>query len=191
MSAEKPVRTFLYVEPKDGYLLATKRSADFDFTIRTDAFKTIEIKTTDEVLPGEAFTTTYSVEKGFLKPPPPDEKKLESLRLLKKKVDTLILIKMNLNFVVKDISLAFSAEAMKQMPLRGKGFRVYWLLMCQEKKILLRRLRSFFREMKSQILDANSVDQVNERYTWMVQNVNIGVYSVTNRERKNIGHIVK
>ncbi len=174
---------FLFTDKETETVLAMKPSRGFDFSLNLSEVNTVKISTQVAIAALKPFSGTYNFRQGFREAPIAADARLT---LLKRKIDVLLLLKANVNLMRLEIKRSFSPKALKNIPVSNENFRKLWLFMRKERRIALRKVADFYRGIETEIDRAEAVQEVDEIYRNLNENVNLGVYSATNQERKNL-----
>jgi len=182
------IKNFIYTDRKTGRVVLVKRSREFDFQLSSGDFYTDLVMSAAAIPFADGYGQKFSPECGMIRL---DEELSDSehsrLDLLKRKIEVQLLIHTSLLMIEKDIEAAFSEDVLQRAPISAANFKIYWQLMRDERRILLGRVNDFRRRLSEQIEKLDSIAAVNREYQRMILNLNLGVYSPTNRERKGIG----
>jgi len=181
-------KIFIFTDMKTGRILLVKKSVEVEFQIHIDGVRSQEIKTDVELPAIKPLVQSYNPAKGFQT----EKQKLsqienQRLSLLRRKVEVTILMITSVHLVKKDIRVSFSEKELAQFPVNRKNFRKFWLFMAQEKRLLFSRVHKFMKDYYHKMNSIHSISGVNEYYDYLRLNLNLGVYSAMNRERKGIG----
>lgn len=187
MPSAKRKKQFVFVCRETGRVLAQKTALDFDFTIESSKFECIQVVGGGKIEAVHDFSQTYSSAGGLRSIAVPDRPLREKLGLERRKIEVLLLVKASLALIVRDIQESFSDATLSQAPVSPENFKRYWTFARGEADILLAMVENFFQDFQSRLESCHDLRDVDREYDWLVKNVNLGVYSATNRERKGIG----
>jgi hypothetical protein len=177
-------KLYIFTEAATGIVLMTKRSLRYDFLLSLPGIESHALESTAGLGRVEAIPQTFSPYSGLSNKPP--EAVPATLVLLKKKVETALFLRTACGMLSDEIRRSLSARKVKESGFRGEAFRRYFNLVTEERKIVIDRVRKFLREMEARIGDATSPDAVDHIMEHFRANVNLGVYSAANQERKKI-----
>lgn len=182
------IKLFIYTDVKTDRVLLLKRSTKFSFFMNLEGIRVQVLSTKLDLPKVTPLKDTFAPKSGFKKAGGKISK-LEQVRLkvLQRKVEVAILIFTSLQLMREDIKTSFTNEVLDKTPLSEENFKRYWLFMAEEKKILFARIQRFRKKFFAQMNSAESLSQVDALYEYLKANVNLGVYSAMNRERKDIG----
>jgi hypothetical protein len=169
--------TFVIVDVATDRVLMVKRSRTFDFSLRSAAFATHQIVSTTSFPPIADFSFSYDPVNGVRSIGQPDDALLPNLNLNRRKIEILLLVLANVHVVRKNILTSFQTSVIRSTPIGRENFFLYWRLMTEERKLLLRKTRRFFELFQKDIEDARDCDAVNQAYRDLTMNTNVGAYS--------------
>jgi hypothetical protein len=130
---------------------------------------------------------TYTPKTGFKKTAGKlSRMEQERLAVLRRKAEVTILMLTSLYIMRDEIKASFTRSVLENTPISSDHFKKYWLFVAEEKKLLFARLQKFRKKFSAAVNAADSQAQVDALYEHMRFNVNLGVYSVMNRERKGL-----
>jgi hypothetical protein len=181
------VKLFIFTDEKSRTVLAAKRSFEFDYFLRLRGVRVEALIMTGDVSSPRPLVQVYSPESGFKKlAKKPGKQELERLNVLKRKIEVTLLMVTNIQLVKKDIEANFSPRYIEAFPISRRHFRKFWIFMQKEKKLLFSRVQKFMKDYYDNVNSIETVAQVDEYYDQLRLNLNLGVYSAMNRERKGI-----
>lgn len=181
------IKNFIYVDKISGRVLLIKKSLDADFSLTLNQISVFQVVTSMAFPMIDEFNSTYDPLKGLQQIGHPQIDEIDRLHILRRKVQVLNLIQTTLHLIQKDINLTFRPQAINATPISPQNFRLYWNFLREEKRIVEKKIRTFFAGFERSIEAANDIPAVDEAYNHLIYNMYLGVYSPTNRERKGIG----
>jgi hypothetical protein len=181
------VKLFIYTDAKTHRVLLTKKSTKFNFLVGVHGVH-VHILSSRLPLPEiKPFTQTYEPKKGFKKAVAKiSRQEQDRLGMLRRKVEIIILVLTSLYIMRDEIKASFAKSVLENTPISSDHFKKYWLFVAEEKKLLFARLHKFRKKFSAAVNAADSMAEVDALYEHMRFNVNLGVYSVMNRERKGL-----
>lgn len=181
------VKLFIYTDAKTHRVLLTKRSTKFNFLVGVQGVHVHILSSRLEVPEIKPLAQTYQPKTGFKKVSSKLNKlEQERLGILRRKVEVVILVLTSLYIMRDEIKASFAKGVLENTPISSDSFKKYWLFAAEEKKLLFARLQKFRKKFSASVNAAETLDQVDALYEHMRFNVNLGVYSVMNRERKGL-----
>ncbi len=182
------LKLFIYTDIKTDRVLFVKKSIKFNFFTPLKGVHVQALSTELDVSGIKPLYHTYDPLKGFQTASPTLTKKdQERLALLKRKLEVSVLLLTSIQIMKEEIKSSFSNEALQKTPISDTNFKKYWLFVAEEKIILLKRIKVFLKKFYDKLDSIHSISQVDDFYNYLQLNVNLGVYSVMNRERKAVG----
>ncbi len=106
---------------------------------------------------------------------------------LSSKINTYCLIETQIKIILADIHKNFSPQEILSRPIKSELVKKYRQFMLEEKKITLSKVYKFKRNFKLDLNRCKTKLEILKLYDKLRMNLNLGVYSVMNRERKQIG----
>src|SRR5687767_10659172 len=133
MSAMKTSqKTFVYTDRISERVLAVKTSRSADFTLDSIDYVTHQILSPSVFPRDSAMKFTYNPVAGLREAGTLSPAEGERLSLLRRKIDTLLLLKFNLAIVKRDIVATFAGKKIREFPVKPENFLIYWKFMRRE-----------------------------------------------------------
>lgn len=180
------VKLFIYTDAKTHRVLLTKRSTKFNFLVGVQGVHVHILSSRLDLPEIRSLQQTYTPKNGFKKAGKLSRQEQERLGLSRRKAEIMILVLTSLYIMREEIKASFARGVLENTPISADHFKKYWLFVAEEKKLLFARLQKFRKKFSAAVNAADSLDQVDALYEHMRFNVNLGVYSVMNRERKGL-----
>ncbi len=177
-------KLFVYVDKSTAAVLHTKESRKFDFFLESDEIATHLVISSDrESL--TPYSQSYSPFEGLreIRLGPEDRARCE---ISKARIEAYIYLSTLTHMIVDQIHSSFSLENLITVNLDVISLRTYVKLATDEKDIAVGIVQRFAEEIRKQLNRANSLEKISELIYNIQHNVNLGVYSATNQERKRI-----
>ncbi len=181
------VKLFIYTDAKTHRVLLTKRSTRFNFLVTVQGVHVHILSSRLELPEIKPMAQTYTPKVGLKKAGSKLGKPAqERLGILRRKVEIVILVLTSLYIMRDEMKATFAKRVLENTPISSDNFKKYWLFSAEEKNLLSVRLQKFEKKFTMAVNAAETLDQVDALYEHLHFNVNLGVYSVMNRERKGL-----
>lgn len=166
---------FVFTNKVDGRILLAKKTAEMNLHFTTDEIGCFQIEAGNIINQ----KTAYSLEEGFFSLPDLETKEaIQNFELLKKKVEFLLVFKINTMLIDRGIEArlndGFSVSITENIEQRQKIDE----FIKEEKTLLKKEGERFFAELIYKVGKAKNMEQVFELERYLKNNVNLGYFSL-------------
>ena len=180
-----PNRVFIFTDVKTNAVLFVKESRRYDYFVDSAHIKTSIISSLTQRPACPVFISSFSAYTGIasISLDAADRSRCE---LLGEQIQAIVYLATLCAMLEDEIHKTLSFENSASLNLKPEALINYIRLVEEERVLALDKVKLFLEEQKQQILAANGLDKIRKLLHHIKQNVNLGVYSATNQERKQL-----
>lgn len=175
-------KIFVFTQKSTDRILAVKRSRDLDFTIPGLDWHCHELVSSAD-LPAKADADlAWDPTRGLRTLDAVSETDRIVARLLRKKLEILISMRAGLHVMTLQIKPQLSPARLLSVPVDRRHFAKMFLLVTRERRLLKKRMKSFFEEFQARIEGAETIEKLDSEYQDIMNNVTLGGYAAVSRD---------
>jgi hypothetical protein len=176
------IQAWVFTDSVSHRVLHIKRTRGMDYSVSWPEILVYRLNDED-IANAAVLQSTYGPRNGFgAIDEPPAPREYEN----RKKLEVLLLLRTGIELMKSDIRRTYSEAAIAGAPLGAGILQQYAEFMRAEKETVLARVVRFYERIERDIAACADGEAAKKIYQRIQHRVDLGVFSATNQERKNL-----